>query len=100
MLECDVTIDRTPSCRVKVERGPGLAHDPVAARGSWSPQPHRPFPPPAHRTLQAVFPHTALGRVSHPGMSRRRQADTAQREHPPRAEHPSQREAPRPSSRG
>jgi hypothetical protein len=60
--------------RVKVGRGPARVPESVAARDYWRPRRGtRPFPTPAHRTVHAVFPHTALGRVSHLGMRRRRQ---------------------------
>src|SRR5574342_297207 len=68
--------------RVKAGRGPDAVPESVAARGYWRPRrDNRPFPTPAHRTVRAIFPHTALGRVSHQGMRRRAQMEAPQLEH-------------------
>jgi hypothetical protein len=80
---------RSHFSRVKVGRGPVIVPESVAARGYWKPRRgDRPFPNPAHRTVHAVFPHTALGRVSHRGMRKRPQMKAPKLEHPQLPEHP------------
>jgi len=88
---------RSDFSRVRVGRGPAAVAESVAARGYWKPRQRRPFPDPAHRTGRAVFPHPALGRVSHRGMRKRPQMKAPKLEHPQLPEPPRRGEALRPS---